>query len=212
MLDFDHGFAEKIPAMTALHKPEILLASASPRRESLLREMGLRFTVVQPAGVTEATGGFAPEVLVMRNAQAKARAVAGRRREALVIGADTEVVLDGVVFGKPADLPAAEAMLGRLAGRVHDVWTGVCLIHSALDTEITFAERTRVWMRPLTAAQIRDYFSKVNPLDKAGAYGAQEFGELIIERVEGSFSNVMGLPVERLRATFEKLGMWTARD
>ena len=193
----------KILGMSSLHKPEIILASASPRRELLLREMGLRFTVIQPTDVEELTGGLAPEALAMHNAQCKARAVAGRHRAALVIGADTIVVLDGVVFGKPRDLPAAEIMLGQLAGRRHDVFTGVCVIDRT--REITFAERTGVWMRPLTPAQIRDYFTKVNPLDKAGAYGAQEFGELILERVEGSFSNVMGLPVERLRATLEKL-------
>jgi len=195
-----------------LHKPEIILASASPRRELLLREMGLHFKVIQPTGVEEATGGFAPDVLVMHNAQNKARAVAGRHHDSLIIGADTEVVLDGAVFGKPADMNAAETMLAKLAGRRHDVFTGVCLIHRPMELELTFAERTGVTMRPLTLAQIRDYFTKVTPLDKAGAYGAQEFGELIIDRVEGSFSNVMGLPVERLRATFEKLGMLTARD
>ncbi|MEI6085124.1 MAG: Maf family protein [Verrucomicrobiota bacterium] len=190
-----------------LHKPEIILASASPRRELLLREMGFAFKVIQPTGVAEATNGFAPDVLVMHNAQQKARAVAAQHRESLVIGADTEVVLDDVVFGKPADLAAAESMLAKLAGRRHDVFTGVCVIHLPMELELTFAERTGVTMRPLMPAQIRDYFTKVTPLDKSGAYGAQEFGELIIERVEGSFSNVMGLPVERLRATFEKLGL-----
>jgi septum formation protein len=207
MLDFAHLFAEKITAMTALHKPEIILASASPRREQLLREMGLRFTVIRPDGVEEATHGAAPDVLVMRNAQGKARAVAGRHREALVIGADTEVVLDGVVFGKPRDLNDAEAMLSKLAGRRHDVFTGVCVIHRVFDTEITFAERTEVWMPPATRGQIREYFKKVDPLDKAGGYAAQEHGDLIIERIEGSFTNVMGLPVERLQATLEKLGI-----
>jgi septum formation protein len=191
-----------------LHKPEIILASASPRREQLLRDMGLRFTVIRPDSVEEATHGAAPDVLVMQNAQRKARAVAGRHREALVIGADTEVVLGGVVFGKPRDLDDAVVMLGKLAGRRHDVFTGVCVIHRAFDTEITFAERTGVWMRAVTREQIREYFTKVNPLDKAGAYAAQEHGDLIIERIGGSFSNVMGLPVERLRATFEKLGIF----
>ena len=189
--------------MSALHKPEIILASASPRRELLLREMGLRFRVVHPTGVEEATGGAVPDVLVMQNAQRKARAVAGRHRDAVVIGADTIVVLEGVVFGKPRDLPAAEVMLGQLAGRRHDVFTGVCIIDR--QREITFAERTGVCMRALNTEQIRDYFTKVNPLDKAGAYGAQEFGELILERVEGSFRNVMGLPVERLSAALEQL-------
>jgi septum formation protein len=205
--------------------PEIILASASPRREQLLREMGLHFTVVRPDGVEEATDGVAPEVLVMQNAQRKACAVAGRHREAVVIGADTEVVLDGVVFGKPRDLNEAVAMLSKLAGRRHDVFTGVCVIHRAFDTEITFAERTGIWMRPMTAAQIVEYFTKVNPLDNAsesyvhaeqwqkthgylswaGAYAVQH-GD-IVERIEGSYSNVMGLPAERLRATLEKLGI-----
>jgi septum formation protein len=198
-------------------KLDLILASASPRREQLLRElleaegsraaMGLHFVVMRPDGVEEATGGAAPDVLVMQNAQRKARAVAGRHPEAMVIGADTEVVLDGAVFGKPRDLNDAETMLSKLAGRRHDVFTGVCVIHRALDTEITFAERSRVWMRPLTVEQIRDYFTKVNPLDKAGAYGAQEHGDLIIERIEGSSSNVMGLPTERLRATLARIGI-----
>jgi len=215
-----------------LHKPEIILASASPRRELLLREMGLRFRVVQPTGVAEATGGAAPDVLAMQNAQRKAHAIAGRSPEALVIGADTIVVLAGVVFGKPRDLAEAALILGQLAGRRHDVFTGVCVTCQLPKTEITFAERTGVWMRALNRDQIRDYFTKVNPLDKssaklryaenanestgfsrhpaldwAGGYAIQEYGDLIIERVEGSYSNVIGLPVERLRVVLEKLEM-----
>ena len=205
--------------------PEIILASASPRREKLLRQMGLHFVVIRPDGVEEATRGAAPDVLVMQNAQRKARAVAGKHSEAVVLGADTEVVLDGLVFGKPRDLDEAETMLSNLAGRRHEVLTGVCVIHRALDTEITFAEHTRVWMRPMTREQIRDYLTKVNPLDNAsgiydhagkwqkthgylswaGAYAIQH-GD-IVERIEGSYSNVMGLPVERLKATLEKLGI-----
>jgi septum formation protein len=206
-------------------KYDIILASASPRREHLLREMGLHFRVVRPDGVEEATHGAAPDVLVMQNAQRKARAVAGHHREAIVIGADTEVVFGGIVFGKPQDLNEAEVMLSKLAGRRHDVFTGVCVIHRVFDTEITFAERSGVWMRAVTRERIRDYFTKVNPLDNAsgnydhaekwqktygylswaGAYAVQH-GD-IVERIEGSYSNVMGLPVERLKATLEKLGI-----
>jgi len=189
------------------HKPEIILASASPRRELLLREMGLHFRIIQPTGVEEATGGEMPDVLAMQNAQRKARAIAGRQADALVIGADTIVVLAGVIYGKPRDLTEAAAILGQLAGHRHDVYTGVCVTCRHRKIEITFAERTGVWIRLLTATQIQDYFTKVNPLDKAGAYGAQEFGELILEHVEGSFSNVMGLPVERLRTALEGLGV-----
>jgi septum formation protein len=178
-------------------KPTFILASASPRREQLLREMGLAFTIVRPDDVEELESGLAPEVLATHNAQCKARAVAGRHREALVIGADTIVVLDGKVYGKPKGMAEAVRMLGQLAGKAHDVFTGVCLIQRG--REMAFCERTRVWMKALTPPQIVEYFAKVNPLDKAGAYAAQEHGDTIIERIEGSFSNVMGLPVERLR-------------
>ena len=189
------------------HKPQIILASASPRREHLLREMGLRFLVVRPDDIEELSGGAAPDVLAMHNAQRKARAVAGRHPDSIVIGADTIVVLAGKIFGKPRDREDAGRMLGQLAGQRHEVITGVCLIHRSLDTELLFADTTRVWMRPLSPAKISDYLAKVNPLDKAGAYAIQEFGEGIVERIDGSYSNVVGLPIERLRATLERLGM-----
>jgi len=188
-------------------KPQIVLASASPRREQLLREMGLDFVVVRPDGVEELLGGVAPEVLAMQNAQRKARAVAGRYPDSLVIGADTIVVLDGHIFGKPRDRDDAARMLRQLAAQQHEVITGVCLIHRLLDTELTFADTTQVWMRPLTRQQIADYLGKINPLDKAGAYAIQEHGDGIIERIDGSRNNVVGLPTERLQATLERLGM-----
>jgi septum formation protein len=190
------------------NKPQIILASASPRREHLLREMGLRFVVLRPDGVEEELAGAAPDVLAMRNAQRKARAVAGRHPDALVIGADTMVVLDGKIFGKPSDPAEAGRMLEQLAGRRHEVITGVCLLHHSFGTELTFADTTRVWMRSLSRDQIRDYLGKIDSLDKAGAYAIQEHGSGIIERIEGSYSNVVGLPVERLRATLERIGMF----
>ena len=188
-------------------KLQIILASASPRREQLLREMGLHFVVVRPDDVEEVLAGAVPAVLAMQNAQRKARAVAGRHPESMVISADTIVVLDGKSFGKPRDAADARNMLGQLAGRRHEVITGVCLLHRRLDTELTFADTTRVWMRPLTGPQIAKYLGKVNPLDKAGAYAIQEHGGGIVERIEGSYNNVMGLPTERLQATLERLGV-----
>jgi septum formation protein len=190
------------------NKPQIILASASPRREQLLREMGLRFVVVSPENAEELTGGAAADVVAMHNAQLKARAVAGRHPDSMVIGADTIVVLAGQIFGKPRDRGEARRMLGQLAGQRHEVITGVCLVHRSLDTELVFADTTRVWMRRLSPAQIADYLASINPLDKAGAYAIQEHGEGIIERIDGSYSNVVGLPVERLRATLERLGMF----
>jgi septum formation protein len=188
-------------------KLQIILASASPRRDQLLREMGLRFTVVHPTGVEELLGGAIPDVIAMQNAQRKARAVAGRHPDSVVIGADTIVVLHGKIFGKPRDREEAAQMLEQLAGEQHEVITGVCLLHRALDMELTFAETTRVWMRPLANRQIAEYLGKIDPLDKAGAYAIQEHGEGIIERIEGSYHNVMGLPTERLAATLERIGM-----
>ena len=188
-------------------KPQIILASASPRREQLLREMGMRFIVVRPDGVEELDGGAAPDVVAMQNAQRKARAVADRHPDSMVIGADTIVVLNGKLFGKPSDREDAARILGRLAGQRHEVITGVCLLHRTLDVELTFADTTQVWMRSLTHAQVADYLNKINPLDKAGAYAIQEHGEGIVERIEGSYNNVMGFPTERLQATLERLGM-----
>jgi len=188
-------------------KPQIILASASPRREQLLREMGLHFRIVVPGDVEELSAGAAPDVLAMQNAQRKARAVAGIHPNSLVIGADTVVILGGRFFGKPVDWADAHRMLTELAGHRHDVITGVCLAHRALDTELLFADTTRVFMRALSPAQIAEYLSRIDPLDKAGAYAIQEFGDGIIDRIEGSYSNVVGLPTERLRATLERLGM-----
>jgi septum formation protein len=188
-------------------KPQIILASASPRREQLLREMGMRFIVVRPDGVEELDGGAAPDVVAMQNAQRKARAVADRHPDSMVIGADTIVVLDGSLFGKPSDREDAARILGQLAGQRHEVITGVCLLHRTLDVELTFADTTQVWMRSLTHAQVADYLNKINPLDKAGAYAIQEHGEGIVERIEGSYNNVMGFPTQRLQATLERLGM-----
>jgi septum formation protein len=191
-------------------KLQIILASTSPRREHLLREMGLQFTVVRPADVEELLNGAAPDVLAMQNAQLKARAVARQHPDSMVIGADTIVALDGKLFGKPRDREDAEKMLGQLAGRQHEVITGVGLLHRTLDTEITFAETTRVWMSSLTRPQITEYLGKINPLDKAGGYAIQEHGAGIVKRIEGSYSNVVGLPIERLRTTLERLGMLPA--
>ena len=187
------------------NKPQIILASASPRREQLLREMGLRFTVVCPDSVEELFTGAIPEVLAVRNAQCKARAVAERHRAALVIGADTVVVLGGKLFGKPRDRADAAVMLAELAGQQHEVLTGVCVVHRAQNVEMTFCDSTKVWMKPLTREGIHAYHSKIYTFDKAGAYAAQEHGDTIIKRIDGSFSNVMGLPIERLRVILEKL-------
>ena len=180
--------------------PPLILASASPRRRALLREHGYTFSI-EPADVAEsAPGHLTPGEIVLGNARAKALAVARKHPEALVLGVDTEVVFEGEVFGKPADMDSAFAMVKRLTGRAHEVHTGVWLRHAATRWERGFVEISRVHFRRLTDAQIRAYHARVGPLDKAGAYAAQDDGGELIERVEGSFTNVIGLPMEALAA------------
>ena len=141
------------------------------------------------------------------NAYRKARVVAKRHPDALVLGADTLVCLATRLFGKPPDLAAAHVMLEQLSGQTHQVVTAVCLLHLRARRQRIFVETTDVTFRPLDDVLIRRYLQQVNPLDKAGAYAIQEQGDLIVERIAGSYSNVVGLPVERLR---HELELWAA--
>ncbi len=182
--------------------PHLILASASPRRGDLLREAGLKFEVI-PADVEELLDPTLPlPELTEENASRKATAVAAGHPDALVIGADTLVTIDGRALGKPEDLEEAVRMLELLAGRTHEVCTGVCLCGvrpGEPDSCVRFHEITRVTFRALTRPQIEDYLRRIDPLDKAGAYAAQQEGSLIIESTAGSWTNVVGLPMERLQ-------------
>jgi septum formation protein len=170
----------------------LVLASASPRRRELLAMLGLEFAVVPAAG-DEAGGGGAPGELVTAIALGKARQVAAGRSGDTVIAADTLVFLDGAPLGKPADERDAAQMLARLSGRAHEVYTGVAVLGGGRET----AEfcRTRVRFRALDADEIARYIRTGEPMDKAGAYGAQGRGAVFIEGIEGDFFNVMGLPL-----------------
>ena len=179
--------------------PELVLASTSPRRVMLLGEHGYRFRVAPVPVAESAAGWLSVRELVMLNAGRKCVARAAREpASAVVLGVDTLVSLDGEALGKPADLREAAAMLGRLSGRAHAVYSGVCLMQTPMHRAVCFVEETQVMFRGLSAAQIEEYHRLINPLDKAGGYAAQEHGERIIERYEGSWSNVMGLPMETL--------------
>ena len=183
--------------------PPLILASASPRRVELLRQLGVAFKVV-PGDVAEIhQEQMTARELSQVNAYRKARAVAKRFPDALVVGADTLVCLDTVLFGKPATLGDAYQMLERLQGRTHQVVTGNCLLHLRKHRQAVFAESTAVTFRPLDAVKIRRYLNCVNPLDKAGAYAIQEEGDMIVEEITGSYTNVVGLPMERLGAELE---------
>jgi septum formation protein len=187
-----------------LSRPDVVLASASPRRQELLRSAGLAFRTVASTGeeTAEATLGLAG--LVLANARIKALDVAAQHPESVVIGADTLVWIDGQPLGKPADPDEARRMLGQLAGRVHEVATGVHLVRQEPLRQVEFHEVTRVRFRPLTFEDIEMYLARVEVLDKAGAYALQEEGDLLVESVEGSRSNVIGLPLERTLAALRR--------
>ncbi len=187
--------------------PALILASASPRRAELLRQLNLEFQVVPSDAMEIFDDQLSPRELCQLNAHRKARAIAKKIPDALVLGADTLVFSGGEIMGKPADLAAARRMLARLQGRTHQVVTGVSLIHLRAHRERTFAVSTDVTFRPLTAEQIDGYLSKINPLDKAGAYAIQEHGDTIVSEISGSFNNVVGLPVEQLQT---ELKAWAA--
>jgi septum formation protein len=185
--------------------PPLILASASPRRAELLRLLELEFKIL-PSAIEEVVHEhLSPLEICQLNAHRKTRAVAKQIPDALVLGADTLVFLNNQILGKPRSLKEAERMLSRLEGRTHQVVTGVCLMHLRHHRERVFAVSTDVLFHPLTKKQIRDYLKKIHPLDKAGAYAIQEGGEKIISEISGSFSNVVGLPVERLR---QELTFW----
>ena len=171
----------------------VILASASPRRAQLLRAIGVPFEAV-PAEVDETPlPGETPGPYVERLALAKARAVAAAHPDGLVLGADTTVTVDGRILGKAADQREATQMLECLAGRAHEVHTGVALV-SGTNSTVACAT-TRVWFAPMTSEDIERYVSSGEWKDKAGAYGIQGRISHFVARVEGSYTNVVGLPV-----------------
>ncbi len=191
--------------------PPIVLASQSPRRAQLMELIGLPF-MVEPADVDETyPPDEEPEAHAGRLAREKAQVVAGRRPDALVVGSDTVVVVDGDVLGKPRDEEHAVAMLMRLAGREHRVLTGVAVAAPPLDSGaplrvVSGVEAVRVWFRSFDEATAREYIGTGEPMDKAGAYGIQGYGATIVERVDGDYFAVMGLALGRMIGLFRELG------
>ena len=176
----------------------ILLASASPRRRDLLREHGYEVRVM-PSHAEEVTPDFLTVgETTLLNAKIKAREIARREPDALVLAADTLVAFEGEIFGKPRDLTEAFAMLKRLSGRTHEVFSGVWITHAAAARQRGFIVASRVRFRKMSAPEITEYIARVNPLDKAGAYAAQQNEMNLIASIEGSYTNVVGLPMEAL--------------
>lgn len=185
----------------------IVLASASPRRRELLAGIGLEFTVEPAQFDEEAVRAESPEEWVKALARGKASEVARRHPDALVIGADTAVLIDGQVLGKPKDEADARRMLRLLAGRTHRVVTGVALIHRSGGRERTHVESTDVTFGPLSDEQIARYVATGEPMDKAGAYGIQGFGATLVRGVHGCYFNVVGLPLYSLARMLSEFGV-----
>lgn len=186
---------------------KIILASASPRRQQLLANLGVPFNIF-PANIEEEIfPSEKPRDAVRRIAEAKARAVAKSFAEGLIIAADTAVVLAGEFLGKPSSPGEANEMLQRLSGRSHQVITAVCLYDVKSAATIVDEEETRVYFRTLTREEIESYVKTGEPMDKAGAYGIQDRGALLVEKIEGCYFNVVGLPLGRLYLMLKGYGI-----
>jgi len=182
----------------------IVLASASPRRSGLLRQWGLKFRVM-PSRVSENTKLKKPSLIVKELALRKALSVAGRISVGLVIGADTIVVLKGEIIGKPSGEKDAENILSQLNGTSHRVYSGIAIVDAAAGTAVTDYEVSRVKMRRIAAADIKRLSKK--HMDKAGAYAIQEKSDAFVEKIEGDYFNVVGLPYEKLKKALAKFGV-----
>ncbi|HXH81391.1 MAG TPA: Maf family protein [Candidatus Tectomicrobia bacterium] len=189
-----------------VRRPRLVLASASPRRRALLDALGVAFEVL-PAAVDETLEPGPIPSAVAALALRKARVIASRTADALVLGADTVVVLDGEALGKPRDPDEARAMLRRLRGRVHEVVTGVAVVEAATGRAETVAVVSRVRLAALSEADIEDYVRSGSPLDKAGAYAIQDRGGALVEALEGSYTNVVGLPLAETAALLRAFGL-----
>ncbi|MBK9246824.1 MAG: septum formation inhibitor Maf [Ignavibacteria bacterium] len=185
----------------------LILASTSPRRKHLLEQIGLQFSV-QPSDVDESlitTDGAEPVEFVTRLALLKAQDVASRiHNQSIVIGADTIVVLNGQILGKPLDAHDAIRMLQSLSGNTHTVYTGIALIDSLTYRKVTAVQQTKVTFRLLNDSEIKDYVATGSPLDKAGSYGIQDdFGAVFVSHIEGCYYTIVGLPLELFYRTLQ---------
>lgn len=183
----------------------LVLASSSPRRREILESAGIPFVIRPPEGVDETPlNGEAPDRYVIRLAVEKADATS-RERDEVVLAADTSVILADEILGKPSDPADAARMLNRIQGRPHLVLTGICLAGDGF--KIADLSRTTVWFSPLTPAEIDEYVESGEPMDKAGAYGIQGLASRFVERIDGCYFNVMGLPISLVYRHLTSLGV-----
>lgn len=182
-----------------------ILASASPRRKQLLEQAGYAFEIVVSDADESLPAGITPEKAVRRNAARKAQAVAETNPDAVVLGCDTVVAIDGEILGKPQDEAEAKAMLRRLSGNTHTVYSGVCITDGT--TETVFAVATDVTFYELSDRTIDAYAATKEPMDKAGAYGIQGLGCVLVKEISGDYSNVVGLPLSESARALAAFGV-----
>ena len=185
----------------------LILASSSPRRQQILKELGLNFTVSPPVNFEEKLDGVAPEKLVCDNALGKAREIASKYTNSIIIGCDTLIIENNEIFGKPLTPEKAYMMLKKLSGNYHSVVSGLAVIDSRENKELVGYEKAEVKFKDLAESEIRDYVESGEPLDKAGAYGIQGSGGKFVEEIKGSYSSVVGLPKELLLKFISELGI-----
>jgi septum formation protein len=189
-----------------MNAPRLILASQSPRRRVLLRQIGLKFSVRPSAVREDLLDHETPEHNAKRIALNKALEIARSSRRGIVIGADTIVVLKGVILGKPRSKREAEKMLRTLSGKRHTVYTGFALVDVETGRRIVDIEKTNVWFRRLTGEEIKEYVASGSPMDKAGAYGIQDdYGAVFVERIEGCFYNVVGFPLTKFYEALQSM-------
>ena len=186
--------------------PLIYLASRSPRRKKLLQQMNLKFKVILVEIDESRQGSESPLKMVKRLAAEKLAEARKSVHDGIIITADTTVVLDGEILGKPADKKEAKEMLGILSGKTHTVYTGFAVCNTLKENTLVDYERTKVTFRELSEKEIKDYVKTGSPMDKAGAYGIQDdFGAVFVKKINGDYYNVVGLPVSRLYSNLLKV-------
>lgn len=187
--------------------PSLVLASSSLRRAALLSESGFEFEIASPRVAEKFSTTLTLRELTLWNATRKGMSIAQMRPDAVVLAADTLVALEHQIIGKPGDLSEAGRILRRLSGRTHEVCSAVAIYQQTLGRSAVFHESSRVRFHRLSESTIENYLAKVGPLDKAGGYAAQGSGAEVIAKIEGSFTNVVGLPMEKTVAELAKFGI-----
>ena len=186
---------------------KIILASTSPRRHNLLQQIGLKFEIVPSKYEEDMTLKLPPHELAMVLARGKASEVAERRKSGIIIGVDTFVALNKEVIGKPHNKVNAKKMLEKISNKILDVYSGVAIIDAKTKKEIIDYEITKVKIRKISSLEIKKYIDTKEPLDKAGAFGMQGLGAIFVAKVDGCYSNVVGLPLHNLAKNLAKIGV-----